>query len=240
MMDARIYKLVTAAAAAGVIVACSEVPTAKRITAPGGVALSVFLPPTGNPPSSDAGQTASPERLEVCVRYQMTSGAVPASTNYSFSSVADPVFNGPFSINSAANNVYSCREVWQDEEGGDVTVTQAALPGFETRVTRIEDISHVETTFENNALGNSLTGFVGGTDVATAAVPTGQLFLFTNIEIVQEPPPEGGCTYTQGIRRSAVRMRRSTIPARAGSTSSTRRRRGTRTSSWRTSTWPPR
>jgi hypothetical protein len=125
----------------------------------------------------------------------MTSGApVPASTSFNFTSVADPGQNQGFSITSGANNVYACDEIWLDGgPGGNVTVTEPAINGFITRVTRIEDVGGVESTPVNNVLGNSLTGLVSGSG-GPGGVATGQLFLFTNIEEVNE----GGCTLTQG------------------------------------------
>jgi hypothetical protein len=190
MIDARMSRFVTGFAIVAAIAACTEAPTPNRMVAPDGLRLGTFNPGTG-----DAAQTADPERLEVCKRYQMTSGSVPASTSFNFESVADPASNQGFTITSAANGVYACREIWVDgSAGGNVTVTEPAIPGFTTRVTRIQDVlGSGETTPVNDVLGNSLTGPVNG---GTGGASTGQLFLFTNIENVQEPGD--GCTYTQG------------------------------------------
>ena len=188
MIDARLYRIVTAAALAATIVACSEASLDKDMTAPGGLKLGVFNPGGGTT------QTAQGERLEVCKRYQMNGGSVPVSTSFDFSSVADPASNQSFSITSAADNVYACREIWQDGGvGGNVTVTEPAITGFTTFVSREEVISGAVSILVDEAQTNTLTGRVGGSGGGSTQ---GQLFLFTNVEDIVD---EGdGCTYTQG------------------------------------------
>lgn len=183
------------ALAAAMVVGCAgEAPTTVRI--PDSPFLGTFAPPTG-----DAAQTASAERLEVCKKYVMTSGAsVPASTTFDFSSIADPAKNQSFSITSGANNTFSCREIWLDGGfGGNVTVTEPAIDGYITTVTRQEfTVGTGLSTPVLDATTNTLTGRVGGWTVPgtppSGTPPQGQLFLFTNTEEVNT----GGCTLTQG------------------------------------------
>jgi len=177
---------------AAAIVACSDSSAPTRVLSTDNAFLGVFNPVGGFPTP----ETAQAERLEVCKRYQMSSGApVPATTSFNFTSAADPSQDQSFDITSAANNVYACREIWLDGgTGGNVTVTEPAIPGFTTRITRIEDIAGAETTPVNDVLGNSLTGLVSGSGGANNA-STGQLFLFTNIEIVVPPPDPEVCDF---------------------------------------------
>lgn len=192
MIDARLYKLVTAAALVATIAACADAPLQKNMTAPDGLGYAVFLPPPGN----STVQTAEPERLEVCKRYQMNGGSIPASTNFNFLSAFTPGDNGPFSITSAADNVYACREVYLDGGiGGNVTVREPPIPGFTTFVSREEVISGAVSVLVDEAQDSVLTGRVGGSG---GGATQGQLFLFTNVENVIPPPQDGGCTYTQG------------------------------------------
>jgi hypothetical protein len=169
---------------AALVVGCGvggEAPTTSLL--PDTPLLGTFAPAGGTP------QTAQAERLEVCKRYQNTVAPIPASTSFDFSSVADPAKNQSFSITSAANDVYACREIWLDGgAGGNVTVTEPAIAGYRTFVTRMENNSGVVTTPVNNVETNTATGLVRG------GPSTGQLFLFTNVEEVRED----GCTLTQG------------------------------------------
>ena len=190
MINAGLARVAAGLAFTAVITACSDAPASKQMTAPDGVSLGTFAP--GDIPAT---QTAQPERLEVCKRYQMTSGAVPPSTSFNFESEQEPGFNQSFTITSGADNVYACREIWVDgDAGGNVTVTEPAITGFTTRVTRIEDAAGTETTPVNDVVGNSLTGPVWGGTGQTGTT-TGQLFLFTNVENISQ---EDGCTFTQG------------------------------------------
>lgn len=180
-------KALTLIGTTALLIGCIE-GSPTRVLLPDGANLGTFFGPnTGN-------GLAQGELLEVCKRYVVTSVAVPASTSFNFTSVADPAKNQAFSIASAANNVYACREVWLDGgAGGNVTVVEPALTGFRTSVTRVEDIDFAETTFGPFDNVNTLTGLVSGSGGPNGH-STGQLFLFTNTEEVRT----GGCTLTQG------------------------------------------
>ena len=95
-------------ALAALVVGCGvgEAPTTSLL--PDSPFLGTFNP------NGVALQTAEPERLEVCKRYQNVSVPIPVSTSFDFASAADPGQNQPFAIASAANNVYSCDEIWLD------------------------------------------------------------------------------------------------------------------------------
>lgn len=180
-------KALTLIGTTALLIGCVE-GSPTRVLLPDDASLGTFFGPnTGN-------GFAQAELLEVCKRYVVTSVAVPASTSFNFTSVADPAKNQAFSITSAANNVYACREVWLDGgAGGNVTVVEPALTGFRTSVTRVEDIGGAETTFGPFDNVNTLTGLVSGSGGPNGQ-PTGQLFLFTNTEEVRLV----GCTLTQG------------------------------------------
>lgn len=182
------------AVAVALVVGCaSEAPTTALL--PDAPFLGTFAPPSG-----DAAQTATAERLEVCKRYVMTVAAVPATTTFSFASVADNSQNQNFSITSGANNTFSCREIWLDGGiGGNVTVTEPAIDGFTTTVTRQQfTFGTGLTTPVLDAATNTATGRVGGWTVPgtppSGTPPQGQLILFTNTEEVNT----GGCSLTQG------------------------------------------
>lgn len=184
----RTTKALITMAAAALFVGCSESAPTKMLI-PSEPLLGTF------DPGGTSSNTAQAERLEVCKVYVMTSGApVPATTSFTFSSVADPAKNQAFSITSAANNTPGCREIWLDgAAGGNVTVTEPAINGFRTKVTVIQDIGGVDGSPVTTDPGSSATGLVSGS-AGPNGVSTGQLFTFTNTEEVNT----GGCTLTQG------------------------------------------
>jgi hypothetical protein len=184
-------------AAAAALAACSDDTAPARALGATEPLLEAFLPPGGTV------NTAQPERLEVCKVYVMTSGATPpASTTFSFSSVAHPEANQNFTITSAAAGSLACREIWLDGgPGGNVTVTEPAIAGFTTKVSRTENIGGTISGPFVTDPGNSATGLVSGSGGANGQ-STGQLIVFTNTEQVTPPPPPppppSGCTLTQG------------------------------------------